>query len=256
MLGRGFDLGKGVTAMTEAEWLACTDPEKMVRFLWGKTSHRKTRLFACACCRTVWPSIPAVFRDAIRVTEEHADGVATNVELGRAVSAAHRVRRKRNSLDRAAYDAARSNGDAGFVAQSIARVIASMAAPNPSPTAIGRFVGDHFVTEEIPPNADRLLWNASYASHLRLESDLLRDIIGPIPFRAVTVSPDWLAWKGGTVPKIAQAIYNERAFDRMPILADALEESGCTDADILVHCRQPDEHVRGCWVVDKILGKE
>jgi hypothetical protein len=58
------------------------------------------------------------------------------------------------------------------------------------------------------------------------------------------------------VQKMAQANYDERAFDRMPILAGALEEAGCTSQDILGHCRQPGEHVRGCWVVDLLLGKE
>src|SRR5262249_52141263 len=57
------------------------------------------------------------------------------------------------------------------------------------------------------------------------------------PFRPVTVSPGWLAWNDGTVPRIAQAIYEERAFDRLPVLADALEEAGCDNADILAHCR-------------------
>ena len=56
--------------------------------------------------------------------------------------------------------------------------------------------------------------------------------------------------------RIAQAIYDKRAFDRMPILADALEDAGCDNADILAHCRGPNEHVRGCWVVDLILGKQ
>ncbi len=61
---------------------------------------------------------------------------------------------------------------------------------------------------------------------------------------------------GNTVQKIARGIYDDRAFDRMPILADALEEAGCTDIEILNHCRQPGEHFRGCWVVDLLLGKE
>jgi hypothetical protein len=65
----------------------------------------------------------------------------------------------------------------------------------------------------------------------------------------------WLSWNDGIVPKLAQAIYDDRVFDRLPILADALEEAGCTNADILNHCRRPGEHVRGCWVVDLLLGK-
>jgi len=64
------------------------------------------------------------------------------------------------------------------------------------------------------------------------------------------------AWLTPTVQSIAACIYQDRAFDRLPILADALEEAGCTNADVLLHCRQPGEHVRGCWVVDLVLGKK
>jgi hypothetical protein len=84
---------------------------------------------------------------------------------------------------------------------------------------------------------------------------LFRDVFGN-PFRPVTIQPAWLGWNEGTVVKMAQAIYDERAFDRMPILADALEEAGCTNQDILSHCRSGGEHVRGCWVVDLLLGKK
>jgi hypothetical protein len=66
----------------------------------------------------------------------------------------------------------------------------------------------------------------------------------------------WLAWEGGTVAKMARAIYEERTFDRLPILADALEEAGCENEEILNHCRRPSEHLRGCWALDLILGKE
>ena len=70
-----------------------------------------------------------------------------------------------------------------------------------------------------------------------LECKLLRDILGPMPFRAVAVNPSWLAWNDAAVRKMAQAIYDDRAFDRLPILADALEDAGCDDPDILAHCR-------------------
>src|SRR5262249_17037155 len=76
------------------------------------------------------------------------------------------------------------------------------------------------------------------------------------PFGPVTLVRAWVTWDGGTIPKLAQGIYDDRAFDRLPILADALEDAGCTDADILNHCRQPSVHVRGCWVIDLLLGKE
>jgi hypothetical protein len=70
------------------------------------------------------------------------------------------------------------------------------------------------------------------------------------------VKPEWLTWNDATVPRIAQALREECAFERLPILADALEDAGCDNADILSHCRAPGPHVRGCWVVDLLLGKQ
>jgi hypothetical protein len=84
---------------------------------------------------------------------------------------------------------------------------------------------------------------------------LLHDIIGPLPFRQVRIDPSWLVWNGGIVRRLAEGIYNERAFDRMPVLGDALEEAGCRDKEVLAHLRSPGPHARGCWVLDLILGK-
>ena len=79
------------------------------------------------------------------------------------------------------------------------------------------------------------------------------DLYGTLLCRPVTLRAEWLSSKDGTVPKLAQAIYDDRAFDRRPILADALEDAGCADAYILSHCRGQGPHVRGCWVVDLLL---
>jgi hypothetical protein len=79
----------------------------------------------------------------------------------------------------------------------------------------------------------------------------LRDIFGN-PFRPVTLDP---TWRTPEVLLLARSLYEERRFEDMPVLADALEEAGCQNPDILAHCRQPGEHVRGCWVVDLLLGK-
>jgi hypothetical protein len=104
------------------------------------------------------------------------------------------------------------------------------------------------------------------------QASLLRELFGPFPFRTLSVNP---AWRTHSVVALARGIYEKRAFDRLSILADALEEAGCANADILSHCRnvrqrelgrlfrgrrlahrdQPGEHVRGCWVVDLLLGK-
>jgi hypothetical protein len=105
----------------------------------------------------------------------------------------------------------------------------------------------------------------------KMHADLIRDIYGN-PFRPYGIMVDtWLVWNDRTVPRLAQAIYDERAFDRMPILADALEEAGGTNEGILNHCRgwkdvwmtygvgyvkfDPPIHVRGCWVLDLLLRK-
>jgi hypothetical protein len=88
-----------------------------------------------------------------------------------------------------------------------------------------------------------------------LQREILRDFFGN-PFRPVAVEPSWLTWHDGTVLRLAQASYDEQAFDRLPVLADALEEAGCINADMLGHCRGSGPHVRGCWVVDLLLGKE
>jgi hypothetical protein len=86
------------------------------------------------------------------------------------------------------------------------------------------------------------------------QSDLVREVFGN-PFRPPVLRPTWLDWNERAVVRLAEAIYEERAFDHLTILADALEDAGCTDADILGHCRGPGPHVRGCWVVDLLLGK-
>jgi hypothetical protein len=94
---------------------------------------------------------------------------------------------------------------------------------------------------------------AAYEAEAASQAVLLRDIFGN-PFRPVTADPAWLT---STVVALARGIYDERALDRMPILADALQDAGCDHADLLDHCRDPHAaHVRGCWVVDLLLGKE
>jgi hypothetical protein len=65
----------------------------------------------------------------------------------------------------------------------------------------------------------------------------------------------WLTWNGATISKLAQAIDDHEAFDRLPILADALEEAGCASAAILDHCRKPARHYRRCWVIDCLRGR-
>jgi hypothetical protein len=86
------------------------------------------------------------------------------------------------------------------------------------------------------------------------QAHLGRDLLGN-PFRPATIDPAWLSWNGETVVRLARMIYEELVFADLPVLADALEEAGCTDTAMLDHCRSGGEHVRGCWVIDLLLGK-
>jgi hypothetical protein len=109
---------------------------------------------------------------------------------------------------------------------------------------------------EIPRSGMPYVRPFPYYGSAPREEDLLRDVcaspFGPAPL----ADPAWLAWSDGTVVKLARGIYEERAFDRMPVLADALADAGCTNESILAHCRGSGPHIRGCWPVDLLLGRE
>ena len=98
-------------------------------------------------------------------------------------------------------------------------------------------------------------WDEELAATRAALCSLLRDVFGPLPFRPLTLTPSWLCWNDGTVPRLAEAVYGNRAFDHLPILADALEEAGCANTDVLAHLRGVGPHVHGCWPLDLILGK-
>jgi hypothetical protein len=209
-------------AMTEAEWLACTDPSSMLESLNNKASARKRRMFAIAWCRHEWHLLSDVrSQRAVEVAEAYADGLATVDALDAAYDAAYE----------AAYEL--DQPGLGSRRNSALYSAGNVAARNVSLPAFPAF--------EDGPIASQIT--------------IIRDIFGN-PFRPVSLDPAWLTWNAGTVRKMAQAIYDDRAFDRLPILADALEEAGCTDRDILDHCRSGGDHVRGCWVIDLLLGKQ
>ena len=244
--------------MTEVEWMTATDPRPMLDFIGAQASQRKLRIFAFACCRSVWEQLTReIQHEAIQVAERHADGNATDKELGIVVSAVHRQRRKHNTLDKAVYDTVRNYGGIHYshclsLTDAIARAAAGSLGLNPSPNELIYFDGNDTIREHPTPNADRLIWNETYARQLLLLSIVVRDIFGN-PFRSVIPNPSWLT---STVLALANGIYNEKAFERMPILADALQDAGCDNEEILQHCRGPGPHVRGCFVVDLLLGKK
>jgi hypothetical protein len=225
--------------MTEAKWLACTEPYQMLDFLPGKVSGRKLRLFACACCRQgVWPLLSdRRSRKAVEVAERFAEGAADRVAL------------------RAAWM------DARVAAQRVTRnqraAIAAAAAAHRSHRC-GRAAAGRVFSVAYYGEGAGLSREEQRQAHLVL----LRCVFGN-PFRRAAVDPAWLAWNGGCVVRLATAAYDERELPggrldpaRLAILADALEDAGCDDATMPAHLREPGPHVRGCWVVDLLLGKE
>jgi hypothetical protein len=216
--------------MTEAEWLASTDPQEMLFSLREQTSERKTRLFAVACCRSAWhPVTDWRCRRALELAERVADGKASLDELAEA---------------REAIKTGRKVSRAVLVKHAVDHYPA-IGACNTLCTAW------RLARADLPECAGSVR-TAKVA--LKTEADLVRDIFGN-PFRTVSILPAIVRWNDSTVVKLAQAIYEERRFGDLPILADALEEAGCTDPVILDHCRSGGEHVLGCWSVDLLLGK-
>jgi hypothetical protein len=213
--------------MTGADWLGRNDPGPMLNFLRGKASERKLRLFAYACCRPIRHLlVDERSRAAVEMVERLADQAAGEIERRNARHAAHvarsQVPRPVRWAARAAYGITHGNAwDAAYDAW-------------------------HYAVD--PGNLDT-------ARHVAAQAALLREIVGN-PFRPVTIHPTWVWWNDGTIAKLAEAIYEERASDRLPILGDALEEAGCTSEELLSHCRAGGEYVRGCWAVDLLLGKE
>jgi hypothetical protein len=217
--------------MTEAEWLQSSKPSDMLDILGKRATGRKLRLFAVACVFQNWEQLADPrLRYVIKVAERLADGRANQEEKLQAL----------NSLD----------------------------------DYMDEFC-EHDVTPSIPPclfaepffieDAGAVAWCIAETANYQDEGwdgieaemefeqcEFLRDIFGN-PFRPVAFDP---RWRSSDVTGLARAIYEDRAFDRMPVLADALMDAGCAEEQVLAHCRSEGPHVRGCWVVDLVLGKE
>ena len=214
--------------MTEAQWLASTDPRPMLEFVREKASDRTLRLFACAYCRAVRGRQHMLPGTAVAVAERYADGLASDEDL------------------------ASERRGAPFPNEYWEWVV-----------GLSAYAGAWQAVDWLTTARDLMKGDPDYFRNLPFDLDdivkrsvlLLRDIFGMLPFRPVTIAPDVLAWNDATVSRIAQGIYEERAFDRLPILADALLDAGCDAEELLAHCRSVGPNVRGCWVVETILEK-
>ena len=213
--------------MTEAEWLETKNPVFMIALGLAEWDERKVSLAGSHCLRHWWRMLTALQRRYVEVVEGLAGGEGTTQE-------AQRLQRR---------VAEEANGPDFFGAPTMAYadcVVRSFTHPLNRESLCEIFrqiVG-------MTPDAED--------SERSWQCQLLRDIFGN-PFRPVAFSPEW---RTDTTVPLAQQMYESRNFSAMPILADALQDAGCDDADILDHCRGPGPHVRGCWVVDLVLGKE
>jgi hypothetical protein len=221
--------------MTEAEWLAATDPTPMLEYLRYKASERKLRLFACACCKLVTPLLQCdTCLRAVGVAESHADGMMSEQAVADAREHVH--------------GEWMNYGDSYRHLDAAASLLLSAIDHHPHQiTWLCPAEMEREALSEDSPDEAAILGELS-----RVQPRLLRCIFGN-PFRPVTADPSWLT---STVVSLAHGIYADRAFDRLPILADALQDAGCYNADILAHCRSDGPHARGCWVVDLVLRKQ
>jgi hypothetical protein len=250
--------------MTESEWLECSNPQKMLNFLRGRASDRKLRLFAVACCRRIWNLLSdGRSRKAVELTEWQADqalGVEVMMATQRDAATASGLLEPSGppinephggAIWHASLAALHANYG-GFATHAGTLSLQGWPGLSLAEDGARSAALDCCIAQGLQAKAGGKSLTGASDSEQREQAILLRDIFSNA-FRPVTADPSWLS---PTVLSLATAIYEERAFDRLPILADALEDAGCDNADILNHCRQPAEHARGCWAVDLVLGKK
>jgi hypothetical protein len=230
----------------EEEWELAYAPEPMVQSLVrnGKAGERRLRRFAVACCQPIRSLIPeGIWAQAIELAERLADGKASADDL---------VALRTNDYSNAPAGVSQQTRCAVWaVAWATVRPLDANAATSCCRIAAEAYslLPDAPIYDTVQPlhtDYDRSFWITSH------QIALVRDIFGN-PFRPVTFSPEW---RTDTAVSLAHTMYESREFSAMPILADALQDAGCDKDDVLNHCRGPGPHVRGCWVVDLVLGKE
>jgi hypothetical protein len=232
--------------VTESEWNTCTEPRAMLAFLHGRcATERKLRLFAVACCRRVWPLLTDErSRNAVEVAERFADGWATEKERATA------------ERDAFAVNASGYQGELEWFYDGY-----RPGRPTPQYLAGEAAVGSLCSRpEQAAAFASGRILEATGGEERAAQAGLLRDIFGPLPFRAVPLSPTWITTD---VESLAQRASEDRELpsgnikpENLGALASALQEAGCTDAELLGHLVGAGRHVRGCHVVDAVLRRE
>jgi hypothetical protein len=244
--------------MTLEDWL---DPTSSSEHQLLCLSDRKLHLITATLLRRVWDDLPSdLTRIAVDATEKHADGRMSAHELTRLRSAdlvetseALWTEPGSSDEDLIGVWCPCCGGREGVteyecrVAQN-GYILDGVGAAVRNPTG-GVLRASRFACELVA-------WKAAWATREQdvyaersAQFDLLREIAGPS-----WTDPSWPQWRTTDVLALARGIQRDQAFDRLPILADALQDAGCGDENVLTHCRRPGGHVRGCWVVDLAMG--
>ncbi len=263
--------------MKERAWREATGPGEMLRFCAAQAGPRKLRLFAAACCRRL-KRLRFPIEPEVQVLERYADGQATEEELARVEECGRWSWEDGlesnegavnyfacTALESAAHDA---GGPPEWLVNAIAGAAESVAFAF-AWRATGYVLEPHGPPQDPDEGPQQNLTcgqcqidflarryddaaESAYEAERRWQCDLLRDLVNP--FDPPAIHPAWLAANDGAVVRLARGIYDGRAFDRLPVLADALEDAGCADPVVLGHCRGG-EHARGCWLLDALLGR-
>jgi hypothetical protein len=251
--------------LTEEQWLNASTSYVLLRYLQQHRritkvpgGRRRLWLFKVACCRLVWDQITDErSRHAVEVCERHIEGKARRAELAAALSAATQADDETRE-DRRTDRQAGGRSDVTLYLRSLATGAARWACESRMSHHMLHIVT--LTTVQLLASLDPE-WKWDPRDMMALDkvepivADLIRCIFGN-PFRPVAIDEDWLTTRGGAVTGMARAIYEDRAFGRLPVLSDALEEAGCPERAILDHCRDGKAHTRGCWAVDALLRKK
>jgi hypothetical protein len=240
--------------MTEADWLTSTDFAALAQFAAERLSPRRQRLLAVAFCRAVPHLLDPELIDALATVERYADGRRDVADMDRACQRCREIAMEAYESYARQIDVGGAGGPEN-VRREIAWAVACAASPQITPADVGTRTAQAAVQARTGaellnpvPSADFTAANAEQALRMRA---VVWEVAGN-PFRPVDFTP----WRTDTAVSLAKQMYESREFGAMPILADALQDAGCDSDDVLSHCREPGEHVRGCWVLDGVLGKE
>ncbi len=238
--------------MTEADWLSCAEPGPMLEFVCRRASDRKSRLFAAACCRRIWHMLThEASREHVEVAERFADRLIGYEALKEQQKLAE------DALWEAGWAVPNRNCPAWLIKadrEAAMAVVQDQIDLEGVARAVAESLGWEAAASALE-SKDYAAWRAAVQvvqwKEKKRQRELARCVFGN-PFRPIIVKPSWLTTG---VIELARSIYEGGAFDRLPELADALGETDSQSDEIRIHCREQTPHVRGCWVVDSILGK-